>query len=46
VGQLSIPNVALWSFTAVPVVYVKGNAATNDTLTFTGTNNSDLRDRL
>jgi hypothetical protein len=41
-GQVSIPNVALWSFTAVPVVYVNGNAATNDTLTFTGTNNSDV----
>src|SRR5262249_55584778 len=41
-GQVSIPNVALWSFTAVPVVYVNGNAATNDTLTFTGSNNSDL----
>src|SRR5262249_49364792 len=41
-GQLSIPNVALWSFTAVPFVYVNGNAADNDTLTFTGTNNSDV----
>jgi hypothetical protein len=44
-GQLSVPNVALWSFTAVPVVYVNdviGNAADNDTLTFTGTNNSDV----
>lgn len=41
-GQLSIPNLALWSFTAVPVVYVDGNAATNDTLTFTGTNNPDV----
>jgi hypothetical protein len=34
--------VALWTFTAVPVVYVNGNAATNDTLTFTGTNNNDV----
>ena len=41
-GRWSIPNVALWSFTAVPVVYVNGNAADNDTLTFTGTNNSDV----
>jgi hypothetical protein len=41
-GKVSIPNVALWSFTAVPVVYVNGNAADNDTLTFTGTNNSDV----
>jgi hypothetical protein len=41
-GQMSIPNVAQWSFTAVPFVYVNGNAATNDTLTFTGTNNSDV----
>src|SRR5262249_3076105 len=41
-GQVSIPNVALWTFTAVPVVYVNGNAADNDTLTFTGTNNSDV----
>jgi hypothetical protein len=41
-GQVSIPNVALWSFTAVPFVYVNGNAATNDTLTFTGTNNNDV----
>lgn len=41
-GQVSIPNVALWSFTAVPFVYVNGNTATNDTLTFTGTLNSDV----
>jgi hypothetical protein len=41
-GQVSIPNVALWSFTAVPFVYVNGNAADNDTLTFTGTNNSEV----
>ena len=41
-GQVSIPNVALWSFTAVPVVYVNGNPAYSDTLTFTGTNNSDV----
>lgn len=41
-GQVSIPNVALWSFIAVPVVYANGNAADNDTLTFTGTNNSDV----
>jgi hypothetical protein len=41
-GQVSIPNVALWSFTAVPFVYVNGNAADNDTVTFTGTNNSDV----
>ena len=41
-GQISIPNVALWSFNSVPVVYVNGNTATNDTLTFTGTSNSDI----
>jgi hypothetical protein len=41
-GQVSIPNVALWTFTSVPVVYVNGNVATNDTLTITGTNNSDV----
>ncbi len=41
-GQVSIPNVALWSFTNVPIVYAYGNAADNDTLTFTGTNNSDV----
>ncbi|HEX4794745.1 MAG TPA: hypothetical protein VH370_13175 [Humisphaera sp.] len=41
-GQVSIPNVALWSFTAVPFVYVNGNPADNDTLTFTGTNNNDV----
>jgi hypothetical protein len=41
-GQVRIPSVALWSFTNVPVVNVNGNEATNDTLTFTGTNNSDV----
>src|SRR5262249_13618326 len=41
-GQLSIPNVALWSFTAVPNLYANGNVADNDTVTFTGTNNSDV----
>jgi hypothetical protein len=41
-GQLSIPNVALWSFTAVKALYANGNVADNDTLTFTGTNNSDI----
>ncbi len=41
-GQVSIPNVALWSFTNVPVIYANGNAADNDTLTFTGTSNSDV----
>jgi hypothetical protein len=41
-GQLSIPNVALWSFTNVPIVYANGNTADNDTLTFTGTNNTDV----
>jgi hypothetical protein len=34
--------VALWSFTAMKVVYANGNVADNDTLTFTGTNNSDV----
>ncbi|MDB5329715.1 MAG: exo-alpha-sialidase, partial [Phycisphaerales bacterium] len=41
-GQVSIPNVALWSYIAVPVVNANGKAADNDTLTFTGTNNSDV----
>ena len=41
-GQVSIPNVALWSFTAVPVLYVNGNVADNDTLKFTGTANKDV----
>jgi hypothetical protein len=40
-GQVSVPGVALWTFTNVPIVYANGNAADNDTLTFTGTNNSD-----
>jgi hypothetical protein len=40
-GQVSVPGVAVWSFSNVPVVYVNGNPADNDTLTFTGTNNSD-----
>jgi hypothetical protein len=42
VGQLSIPNLALWSFAAVPIVYANGNVTDNDTLTFSGTNNSDV----
>jgi hypothetical protein len=41
-GQLSIPNVALWSFTNVPIVFVNGQTADSDTLTFTGTNNDDV----
>jgi hypothetical protein len=40
-GQVSVPGVALWSFTNVPVVYANGIAAQNDTLTFTGTTSSD-----
>jgi hypothetical protein len=36
-----VPGVAPWTFTNVPIVYANGNAADNDTLTFTGTNNSD-----
>jgi hypothetical protein len=41
-GQVSSPGVALWSFTNVPVVYVNNaSTADNDTLTFTGTNNSN-----
>src|SRR5204863_5593501 len=42
-GQLSVPGVALWSFTNVPVINnVIGQAADNDTVTFTGTNNNDV----
>ena len=41
-GQVSIPNVALWSFTNVPIVYANGNAVDNDTLTFTGINDSNI----
>jgi hypothetical protein len=41
-GQVSSPGVALWSFTNVPIVYVNNaNAADSDTVTFTGTNNSN-----
>jgi hypothetical protein len=40
-GQVSVPGVALWSFSNVPVVYANGIAAQKDTLTFTGTNSSD-----
>jgi hypothetical protein len=40
-GQISVPGVALWTFTSVPVMYANGNSADNDTLTFTGTNNSE-----
>jgi hypothetical protein len=41
-GQVSVPGVALWSFNSVPVVYVNGTLADNDTVTFTGTNNSEV----
>jgi hypothetical protein len=41
-GQLSIPGVVLLAFSNVPGLVVNGNAADNDTLTFTGTNNPDL----
>jgi hypothetical protein len=41
-GQLSSPGVALWSFTYVPAVFVNNaSTADNDTVTFTGTNNSN-----
>src|SRR5262249_25415291 len=42
-GQISSPGVALWSFTNVPIINnVIGQTADNDTLAFTGTNNSDI----
>jgi hypothetical protein len=41
-GQVSVPGVALWSFSNVPIVYVNGTAADNDIVTLTGTNNNDV----
>jgi hypothetical protein len=40
-GQVSVPGVALWSFTNVPIVYVNGQLDDGDTLTFTGTTNNN-----
>jgi hypothetical protein len=40
-GQVSVPGVTLVTFTNVPAFVVNGNPADSDTLTFTGTNNSD-----
>jgi hypothetical protein len=41
-GQVSVPGVAQWTFTSVPIIYVNGTLADNDTVTFTGTNNNDV----
>jgi hypothetical protein len=40
-GQVSVPGVTHVTFTNVPALVVNGNPADSDTLTFTGTNNSD-----
>jgi hypothetical protein len=40
-GQVSVPGVTLVTFTNVPAFVVNGNPADGDTLTFSGTNNSD-----
>jgi len=41
-GQVSVPGVALWTFTNVPSIAVNCNSADNDTLTFTGTLATDI----
>lgn len=45
-GQISIPGVLLLTFTAIPNIQANGDATLGsgdtDTLTFTGTNNSDV----
>jgi hypothetical protein len=41
-GQVSVPGVALWTFTNVPSIAVNSNPADKDTLTFTGTLATDI----
>jgi hypothetical protein len=41
-GQISVPGVVLVTFVNVPLIAVNGNAADNDTVTFTGTSNTDV----
>jgi hypothetical protein len=41
-GQVSVPGVAQWTFSNIPIIYVNGTAADSDTVTFTGTNNNDV----
>jgi hypothetical protein len=40
-GEISVPGVVLVAFVNVPHIAVNGVAADNDTVTFTGTNNTD-----